>query len=122
MASAFPCLLTLLVTFVFLCSAQSVCKPPSDEKCVCNCNPVTTCKNDDALNTELKQLKTTMGQLMQTMSDWRNETASLVVSMEQLLQEKNKTQQLQSESDARGRRIQELEQRNCTKQSPSTSC
>eukprot|EP00058_Branchiostoma_floridae_P020034 XP_002605524.1 hypothetical protein BRAFLDRAFT_104091 [Branchiostoma floridae] len=32
MASSFPCLLTFLVTFVFLCSAHSVCKPPSDEK------------------------------------------------------------------------------------------
>ncbi|KAI8490946.1 Fibrinogen C domain-containing protein 1 [Branchiostoma belcheri] len=62
MASHFSCLLTLLVTSVFLCSAQSVCRPPSDEKCVCNVN----CGNDNALQAELKELKIAMKQLSQT--------------------------------------------------------
>ncbi|XP_066269721.1 microfibril-associated glycoprotein 4-like [Branchiostoma lanceolatum] len=68
MASPFPCLLTFLVTFVFLCSAQSVSKPPSDEKCVCS--PVVNCGNDNALKAELEQMKIAMDQLPQKIADW----------------------------------------------------
>ncbi|XP_035657937.1 microfibril-associated glycoprotein 4-like isoform X2 [Branchiostoma floridae] len=71
MASSFPCLLTFLVTFVFLSSAQSVCKPPSDEKCVCNCgNTVLNCGNENALKAELEQMKIAMDQLSQKIADW----------------------------------------------------
>ncbi|XP_066270922.1 microfibril-associated glycoprotein 4-like [Branchiostoma lanceolatum] len=69
MASPIPCLLTFLVTMVFLCSAQSVCKPPSDDKCVCNCNPVVTCGNDNDLKSELEQLKVAMEKLSQKTED-----------------------------------------------------
>ncbi|XP_019630224.1 PREDICTED: fibrinogen C domain-containing protein 1-like [Branchiostoma belcheri] len=62
MASPFLSLLTSLLTCVFLCSAQSVCRPPSDEKCVCNVN----CGNDDALRAELEKLKIAVEQLSQT--------------------------------------------------------
>ncbi|KAI8514495.1 Fibrinogen C domain-containing protein 1 [Branchiostoma belcheri] len=48
MASSFPGVLTFLVTCVFLCSAQSVYRPPSDEKCVCS--PVMNCGNNVALS------------------------------------------------------------------------
>ncbi|KAI8493471.1 Fibrinogen C domain-containing protein 1 [Branchiostoma belcheri] len=64
MASSFPGVLTFLVTCVFLCSAQSVCRPPSDEKCVCN--QVVNCGNDDALRAELEKLKIAVEQLSQT--------------------------------------------------------
>ncbi|XP_019617417.1 PREDICTED: ficolin-1-like [Branchiostoma belcheri] len=68
MASPSICLLTFLVTFVFLCSAQSVYRPPSDEKCVCSpvMNPVVNCGNDDALRAELEKLKIAVEQLSQT--------------------------------------------------------
>ncbi|KAI8493472.1 Fibrinogen C domain-containing protein 1 [Branchiostoma belcheri] len=64
MASSFPGVLTFLVTCVFLCSAQSVCRPPSDEKCVCN--QVVNCGNDDVLRAELEKLKIAVEQLSQT--------------------------------------------------------
>ncbi|XP_019618626.1 PREDICTED: microfibril-associated glycoprotein 4-like [Branchiostoma belcheri] len=69
MASPFPCLLTFLVTFVFLCSAQSVCRPPSDEKCVCS--PVCSCNcgSENALKAELEQMKIAMNQLSQKIAD-----------------------------------------------------
>ncbi|XP_066270921.1 microfibril-associated glycoprotein 4-like [Branchiostoma lanceolatum] len=73
MAAPFPCFLTFLVTFVFLCSSQSVCKPPSDEKCVCNVNcgnPVVNCGNENALKAELEQMKIAMDQLSQKIVDW----------------------------------------------------
>ncbi|XP_019622478.1 PREDICTED: microfibril-associated glycoprotein 4-like isoform X2 [Branchiostoma belcheri] len=74
MASTFASLLTFLVTFVFLCSAQSVCRPPSDEKCVCspvvNLNPVVNCGNENALKAELEQMKIAMDQLSQKIADW----------------------------------------------------
>ncbi|XP_035671209.1 microfibril-associated glycoprotein 4-like [Branchiostoma floridae] len=80
MASPFPCLLTFLVTFVFLCSAQSVCKPPSDEKCVCspvvNLNPVLNCGNENGLKAELEQMKIAMEQLSQKMVDWPKANAN----------------------------------------------
>ncbi|XP_078666443.1 microfibril-associated glycoprotein 4-like isoform X1 [Branchiostoma floridae x Branchiostoma belcheri] len=67
MASPFLSLLTFLVTFVFLCSAQSVCRPPSDEKCVCNCgDAVVNTGNDNAFRAELEELKITVKQLSQT--------------------------------------------------------
>ncbi|XP_019616506.1 PREDICTED: ryncolin-4-like [Branchiostoma belcheri] len=68
MASSFPGVLTFLVTCVYLCSAQSVYRPPSDEKCVCNLvmNPVVNCGNDDALRAELEKLKIAVKQLSQT--------------------------------------------------------
>ncbi|KAI8510955.1 Fibrinogen C domain-containing protein 1 [Branchiostoma belcheri] len=67
MASPFLSLLTSLVTFVFLCSAQSVCRPPSDEKCVCNCgDAVVNIGNDNAFRAELEELKITVKQLSQT--------------------------------------------------------
>ncbi|KAI8500848.1 Fibrinogen C domain-containing protein 1 [Branchiostoma belcheri] len=67
MASSLPGVLTFLVTFVFLCSAQSVCRPPSDEKCVCNCgDTVVNCGNDDALRAELERLKIAVKELPQT--------------------------------------------------------
>ncbi|XP_019622488.1 PREDICTED: microfibril-associated glycoprotein 4-like [Branchiostoma belcheri] len=70
MASPFPCLLTFLVTFVFLCSAQSVCRPPSDEKIVFS--PVVSCHcgNENALKAELEQVKIAMDQLSQKIADW----------------------------------------------------
>ncbi|XP_019617414.1 PREDICTED: microfibril-associated glycoprotein 4-like [Branchiostoma belcheri] len=67
MASSLPGFLTFLVTFVFLCSAQSVCRPPSDEKCVCNCgDTVVNCGNNDALRAELEKLKIAVKELSQT--------------------------------------------------------
>ncbi|XP_035668235.1 uncharacterized protein LOC118410570 [Branchiostoma floridae] len=69
MPSPFACLVTFLVTSVSLCSGQSVCKPPSDEKCVCNCNPVVTYGNDNALKSELEQLKVAIIELSQTRED-----------------------------------------------------
>ncbi|CAH1252209.1 TNR [Branchiostoma lanceolatum] len=84
MTPPFACFITFLVTFVVLCSAQSVCKPPSDEKCVCspvvNLNPVVNCGNENALKAELEQMKIAMDQLSQKMADWpkanANETAA----------------------------------------------
>ncbi|XP_078578115.1 uncharacterized protein LOC144863027 [Branchiostoma floridae x Branchiostoma japonicum] len=73
MSSRFSCLLTFLLTFMFLCSAQSVCKPPSDEKCVCspvlNLNPVMNCGNENAHKAELEQMKIAMDQLSQKIAD-----------------------------------------------------
>ncbi|CAH1252210.1 TNR [Branchiostoma lanceolatum] len=77
MASPFPCLVTFLVTFVFLCSSQSVFKPPSDEKCVCNCgNTVVNFGNENALKSELEQMKIAIGQLSQKIADWPDHEAN----------------------------------------------
>ncbi|KAI8500834.1 Fibrinogen C domain-containing protein 1 [Branchiostoma belcheri] len=64
MASPFLSLLTFLVTFVFLSSAQSTCRQPPEEKFVCS--PVVNCGNDEALRAELEKLKTAVEQLSQT--------------------------------------------------------
>ncbi|XP_078666661.1 microfibril-associated glycoprotein 4-like [Branchiostoma floridae x Branchiostoma belcheri] len=73
-SSTFASLLTFLVTFVFLCSSQSIYSPPSDEKCVCspvvNLNPVVNCGNENALKAELEQMKIAMDQLSQKIADW----------------------------------------------------
>ncbi|KAI8506064.1 Fibrinogen C domain-containing protein 1 [Branchiostoma belcheri] len=62
MALPFQCLLVFLVTScVSLCSAQSVCRPPSDEKCVCS--PVVNCGDESALKAELEQMKVSMDRL-----------------------------------------------------------
>ncbi|XP_078579161.1 microfibril-associated glycoprotein 4-like [Branchiostoma floridae x Branchiostoma japonicum] len=74
MASSFPCLLTFLVPFVLLSSAQSVFKPPSDEKCVCS--PVMNCGNENALKAELEQMKIAMDKLSQEMADWCKDSAN----------------------------------------------
>ncbi|XP_019632898.1 PREDICTED: fibrinogen C domain-containing protein 1-A-like [Branchiostoma belcheri] len=63
MALPFQCLLVFLVTFVSLCWAQStlLCRPPSDEKCVCS--PVVNCGDESALKAELEQMKVSMDRL-----------------------------------------------------------
>ncbi|KAI8512279.1 hypothetical protein Bbelb_089180 [Branchiostoma belcheri] len=61
MAHVVPCLLTSIVTFLYLCSAQPVFKPPPDDKCVCNVN----CGDDGVLKSELEQLKVAVHQLSQ---------------------------------------------------------
>ncbi|XP_066269722.1 ficolin-1-like [Branchiostoma lanceolatum] len=83
MVSPFSCFFTFLVTFVFLCSAQSVCKPPSDEKCVCNVNCgnlVVNCGNENAHKAELEQMKIAMDQLSQKIADWPKANANETVA------------------------------------------
>ncbi|CAH1274698.1 HAPLN3 [Branchiostoma lanceolatum] len=68
MAPRFILATWLFVTFVFLCSAQSVCKPPPEEKCACN--QVVNVGTDDGLKSELDRLKTVVEQLSQKTANW----------------------------------------------------
>ncbi|XP_019617857.1 PREDICTED: hyaluronan and proteoglycan link protein 4-like [Branchiostoma belcheri] len=84
MAAGFSCVMTFLVTFVFLCSGQSVCKPPPEEKC--SCNQVVNVGPDEGLKFELDRLKIVVDQLSQKIANWSEDRVSTLE--EQLAQER----------------------------------
>ncbi|XP_035660271.1 aggrecan core protein-like [Branchiostoma floridae] len=89
-----PCLavvVTFLVTFVFLCSGQSVCKPPTEEKCTCN--QVVNVGTDEGLKSELDRLKIVVEQLSQKIANFSEDRVSNLE--EQLAQERNKVNSIQ---------------------------
>ncbi|CAH1274699.1 HAPLN3 [Branchiostoma lanceolatum] len=99
MAPRFILATWLFVTFVFLCSAQSVCKPPPEEKCACN--QVVNVGTDDGLKSELDRLKTVVEQLSQKTANWSEARVSTLE--EQLAQE----QTIRAEMEVTINRIQE---------------
>ncbi|XP_078585879.1 aggrecan core protein-like [Branchiostoma floridae x Branchiostoma japonicum] len=89
-----PCLavvVTFLVTFVFLCSGQSVCKPPTEEKCTCN--QVVNVGMDEGLKSELDRLKIVVEQLSQKIANFSEDRVSTLE--EQLTQERNRVNSVQ---------------------------
>ncbi|XP_035699660.1 uncharacterized protein LOC118432239 [Branchiostoma floridae] len=91
-----PCLavvVTFLVTFVFLCSGQSICKPPTEEKCTCN--QVVNVGTDDGLKSELDRLKIVVEQLSQKIANFSDDRVSTLE--EQLAQERNRVNSIQDD-------------------------
>ncbi|XP_035693486.1 uncharacterized protein LOC118427693 isoform X3 [Branchiostoma floridae] len=122
------CMVTFLVTFASLCSAQSVYRPPADEKCACSpvMNPVVNCGttgNDDiqVLKTEMAAMAERVQQQQGDIQQLQTEGAAKDQSIQQLRDEinqlqnetaaenqrsQNKTQQLQSEMVSKDQRTQ----------------
>ncbi|XP_078613939.1 uncharacterized protein LOC144883366 [Branchiostoma floridae x Branchiostoma japonicum] len=94
MVSPFRCMVTFLVTFATPCSAQSIYRPPADEKCVCSpvMNPVVNCGNHD-----IEELKTEMAAMA-----------------ERIQQQQGDIQQLLGDRETQDQRIQALEQSSRT--------
>eukprot|EP00058_Branchiostoma_floridae_P023163 XP_002608653.1 hypothetical protein BRAFLDRAFT_73877 [Branchiostoma floridae] len=69
MAPRFSYAVTFLVTFVFLCSGQSVYRPPTGERCA-PCNQVLGVGTDEGLKSELDRMKIVVKQLSRKIADW----------------------------------------------------